>query len=54
MKFAQAVFFIAARHDDRKKHPSQAWHPVVNFHDFDSLPDVGSNSIRHPYSASLG
>jgi hypothetical protein len=39
MKFAQAFFFVAARHDDRKKHPSRAWHPVVNFHDFDSLQD---------------
>src|ERR1039458_525015 len=39
MKFAQTLFFIAARHDDRKEHPSRAWHPVVNFHDFDSLQD---------------
>jgi hypothetical protein len=42
MKLAQACFFIAARHHDRKEHPSLAWHPVVNFHDFDSLRDVGS------------
>jgi len=53
MKFAQAFFFVAARHDNRKEHPSRAWHPVVNFHDFDSLLD---NWIRFgaPYSATLG